>query len=494
MKSTNKELEDWTLVLAAEECDAETFQRIHKFSNSDETLIRKLSAHGPVLLQGGRGTGKSALMREVSRRLSPEKLEEIPAVAFYVSLRHLPLLKSSGGAYEALFANWVSQRIQEQLTNTTFDFEIVSETSSLKKELATLAQHASKRVILLFDDAAHIGRETSLETFFDIFRTLASDTISCKAAIYPGVTEFGTRFDVYNDATVLDVVKNCEQADFDEHFVAVLETRYPNLLSRTTKNLSTSRIARFLGRTVLGNHRSFIFACNALFEHPSIGLTSLGRVLVTLASSYYWPLLEEVKPKLGKYTPAGSAAAELAEKLIEVCAPSKASSVIVHRAFVAQYSKPFEILEYTGLISRREGSRAMKSGGRGPRFELNLCCLLECVTPTRLTRELFDSWSSTDSNVYEVHKRSDHFLEVEVPTPDTDRELQILSLPIRKLRKSKVYPYGLTPHRIKMLRLAGFETIGKLAEASDETIRGVKSIGKAHLNRIRSAVAQAVWM
>ena len=50
--------EESALILAAEECPPERFDEYHNFSSNDEAIIRKLSAHGPVLLRGGRGSGK----------------------------------------------------------------------------------------------------------------------------------------------------------------------------------------------------------------------------------------------------------------------------------------------------------------------------------------------------------------------------------------------------------------------------------------------------
>jgi predicted AAA+ superfamily ATPase len=57
------------LVLAAEDFDEADFNRLHRFSKNDERVISKLMAHGPVLLQGSRGSGKSALMRAAAERL-----------------------------------------------------------------------------------------------------------------------------------------------------------------------------------------------------------------------------------------------------------------------------------------------------------------------------------------------------------------------------------------------------------------------------------------
>ena len=75
--------EQGQLVLAAEECSPELFYVLHKFSAFEERIVRTLIAHGPVLLRGGRGSGKSTLMREAANRLNGK---ESTAFGIYLSL------------------------------------------------------------------------------------------------------------------------------------------------------------------------------------------------------------------------------------------------------------------------------------------------------------------------------------------------------------------------------------------------------------------------
>lgn len=490
--------DDPLLVLAAEECRPDQFSRIHKFSEHDNRVIRKLMAHGPVLLQGGRGSGKSAFMIATSQRLAPYNSSST-VLGLYISLRYVPLLISSGSDYERVFCEWVSLRIQGIMRSSDIDFNETQTLKDLKAELSRLAASLEKRIVLFFDDAAHIGRETSLSTFFDIFRTISSDTISCKAAIYPGVTEFGPRFDVYNDATVVDIVRTPGQAGFNGLFSEVLSIRYPNIANSRIIDFSTEQLASFIATAVLGNVRAFIFFCNSLSENVSaderIGLPQLTATLLQLAAGYYWPLLEEVKPKLGRYTPAVETSAEIAEILFRDCAASgDSSSVLVHRKIVSRYSKPFEILEYAGFIARREASRAMKSGGRGSRFAVNLCNLLEMKPGARLTKDIFNAWINPESKFSEIHEKGEHFKDVQVPFPASLEDLSILDYKIDALKKSKAYPYGLTEFKIDRIREAGIETIGQLALASAKTLLQIESVGEVFVDRIRSVVAQAIWM
>jgi hypothetical protein len=491
--------ESVNLILAAEDCDPSEFAKLHRFSSNDDRVINKLIAHGPVLLEGGRGSGKSALMIAASQQLAPFR-PDAGVFGVYLSLRHLPLLRTSGKEYEEIFCTLVSNQIQLLLRNTSVQFEPAHGVASLQYAIANLSRELGKRIVLLFDDAAHIGREASLGDFFDIFRTLSSSTVSCKATIYPGVTNFGTRFDVYNDATVVDVVRDEEQSGFDDLFTEVMKARFPALLERGVASApKIDRIAGFLGQSVLGNMRGFIFACNELVDTPtdrSIGLATLGETLLGLATNYYWPLLEEVSPKLGKYVPMVEPAKQIAEALLRECGTRNSGrrSALVHREIVNRLPKPFEILEYAGFVVKRESSRALKSGGRGSRFAVNLCILLEHVPGARLTSDLFERWRGEREEPVEFHVRGTQFTGIAAPEPRANADLGILDEPIDKLKKSRAYPYGLTDRMIEQLKEAGKITVGDLSRASDEELDRLAYVGEATIRRMRSVVGQAVWM
>jgi hypothetical protein len=493
MSNENNFNEDASLLLAAEECDRAHFSQFHKFSQHDERIIRKLMAHGPVLLQGGRGSGKSALMIEASRRLAPAK-PNATVFGLYVSLRYVPLLKAEGEKYEHLFCEWVSGQLRNALEDT--DFSRCSDLLTLKEAISELSAKSGKRVVLLFDDAAHIGRETSLSSFFDLFRTLSSDTISCKASIYPGVTEFGTRFDVFNDATTVDVVRAPSQVGFRELFASIMAARYPTLTDDRFTGMKREEFAAFLAISVLGNVRGFVFACNNLIENNerSLGVSALSAALLKLAVDYYWPLLEEVKPKLGKYTPFVETSQEIAEILFREAGQMSVTSILLHRQLVMRYSKPIEILEYAGFVAKREASRAMKSGGRGARYAVNLCNILEQVRGTRLTSQLFRDWLDDRTDPVEIHERGEQFRNLKVPVTNAETNLAILGQDISVLKRSTAYPYGLTDLMIERLRNTGFTTVWDVARADDCDLRKIQGIGEKAVKRIRSTIEQAIWM
>ena len=117
--------------------------------------------------------------------------------------------------------------------------------------------------------------------------------------------------------------------------------------------------------------RGFVFACNALKtisgDGRTIGLPELGDSLIQLAGNYYWPLLEEIQPKLGKYEPMVAVARVVGEQVFPECAQKARNPIdmLVHRDLDERLALLLHILEYAGFISKREASRAMKSGDAG---------------------------------------------------------------------------------------------------------------------------------
>lgn len=491
-----------SLILAAEECPPDKFSEYHSFSSHDEVIIRKLSAHGSVLVRGGRGSGKSALLLEAFGRM--KKLSNIFPV--YMSLRYLPLLQSDGQEYIGHFCVLLSQAIQREINERelSYDFGLANDQVSLQLGLTDFSHARGMRIVLLFDDAAHIGREKPLEVFFDLFRTLSSSLTSCKASIYPGVTKFGIRFDVFNDATVIDISRSDVSANPD-FFPEVMRARYPRLAERTTfsDRLSPNQFANLLGRAVVGNLRGFILACNRFEGKSRVGIPELTQCFLDMASDYFWPLMEEVSPKLGVYEALIDPAREVVEAIVEHATkpvkeknrPIAQDRVLIHREIISRYNKIFEILEYLGFVARREASRALKSGGRGPVFAINLCSLLESVPAKRLTFEMVEEWIAGSSEPAELHITGLTFQMIKLPQLlEEEHGIAILEKPINVLCRSSAYPYGLTQYVIDLLLSAGISTVGQLANTPDGQLDMIDYIGRARIKAIRDVVYQAIWM
>lgn len=81
---------------------------------------------------------------------------------------------------------------------------ILDNPHSFKKFLKDLiADFGLQRIVLLFDEAAHVFSFSQQEKFFSFFKGLRDPQIACKAAVYPGITNYGKYFEKGQDAKEL---------------------------------------------------------------------------------------------------------------------------------------------------------------------------------------------------------------------------------------------------------------------------------------------------
>ncbi|MEX1376515.1 MAG: hypothetical protein AB1Z23_03465 [Eubacteriales bacterium] len=84
--------------------------------------------------------------------------------------------------------------------------KILNNPTSFKSFVTSLINKLSiKRIVLLFDEAAHVFSLSQQEKFFTFFKSLRSPLISCNAAVYPGITNYGTSFEKGQDAKELKI-------------------------------------------------------------------------------------------------------------------------------------------------------------------------------------------------------------------------------------------------------------------------------------------------
>lgn len=219
--------------LAAYTAKSDFFNSIHN----------ALISRGTKLIAGPRGSGKTHLMRFTYMKCKDDK--KLP-LCLYVSfnryLRLEPFLKEKADAIE-LFHIWVLSRILLAITdwinslessdNDTLVKQLVGFSAetledaianlekgrrsnltlntdiSLSKTISAIEKTAEyykrKRSVILFDDAAISLTPEYMQELFDVIRTIKTSSISPKASVYPGTTEYGPRFHVNHEAEMLSV-------------------------------------------------------------------------------------------------------------------------------------------------------------------------------------------------------------------------------------------------------------------------------------------------
>lgn len=228
----------------------------------------KLLAKGAKFLVGPRGTGKTHVMRYTY--LHAMKTPSAPLALYANFSRYLnlePLLKKSPDALQR-FHSWVLAKLLlscfDLLHDTGSVVDVLSSQGSAYdeikiKELVSLLERGSgnemyetygqnltvnhvlhaiatlsksfgrARAIVLLDDAALSLAEPYLIAFFEIYRLLKTETVSPKASVYPGSTQYGPTFHASHETQDIHLWLSVEDADYSTIMGEIAVRRLENL-------------------------------------------------------------------------------------------------------------------------------------------------------------------------------------------------------------------------------------------------------------------------
>jgi hypothetical protein len=216
-------------------------------TNRDKRVVDSLKSPAPIILQGSRGTGKSFLLK-VARAELVQTFATDRVLPVYVSFVKSSLIYTDD---EQEFLHWMLARLCTAIIRelhrtgllvhnppglsiisagpidpTGTEYRIQSIARMYEKSFEQPGMHVDpkgippiedfktaiediceslklNRIAVFFDEAAHIFRPAQQRKFFTLFRDLRSPYLSCNAAVYPGVTSYGSTFEAAHDATFI---------------------------------------------------------------------------------------------------------------------------------------------------------------------------------------------------------------------------------------------------------------------------------------------------
>lgn len=221
-------------------------------TRQDREIIDSLKSSDSVILEGSRGTGKSFLIRMAEVELDnsftvdrilpvyitfvasslihtndPEQFKHwmLASICYKLirALRRKGLLIGASPATALLSNREADPESLEQKFNKIYKAyedsykgsgeavspEQIPDLVHFKDAIEEICEDTNvKRICFFFDEAVHIFRPEQQRQFFTLFRDLRSPYISCKAAVYPGVTSYGNTFEMSHDATYLRIERD----------------------------------------------------------------------------------------------------------------------------------------------------------------------------------------------------------------------------------------------------------------------------------------------
>jgi hypothetical protein len=297
------------------------------FTDFEREMLNSLKGPGAHLLQGARGVGKTTLLRCAEIELDME-FNQNRSLGVYINFKTSTLLEGISAGQKSVFQIWVNTKILQALHDklvsigllsnhgTEDPYERVFGLASVKKtgtllhdklhqiqKLAFAADRASvekelgenflnqlfdpsflgnlikdvissfklKRIIFLFDEAAHTFIPSQQEIFFELFKYLHGGTIACKAAVYPTVTSYGRNFEVGQDAIILPMDRY-EPAGhgrriYREQFREIIDKRLPKASKKRKEIFQHGELLDFCIDISSGNPRAFLHILNIVLTN-----------------------------------------------------------------------------------------------------------------------------------------------------------------------------------------------------------------------------------
>lgn len=395
----------------AENLPRTSLEQWTKLSDRETLAVAKLRGTGAKLLIGPRGSGKSTLMRVAYYELLDGQ-DTLPVYVNYA--QHLalePMFHSRSDATE-LFRQWVLGKVVvgtveslDELGAEHPDDQVIASSQILVDELQTgqapsdveymspsrltaflnrVAKSVGrKRVVLLFDDAAHAFSARQQREFFEIFRQMKSRTIAPKAAVYPGVTSYSANMHIGHDAEMVEAWYRSDDPSFLDTMQDVLSRRLPSeLLEEFTGDRHD--FLRYLALASFGLPRSFLAMIQEVLEYDedtgkhSTPTRRSAEKAVERNVDNLRQLFASTGTKIPRYSNLIAEGQRLEQSVIAALrrmnadrpVESKTITVGFRQPLASQFLQVLNLMAYAGVLRKIE-TQSRGSAGMFDRYEMH---------------------------------------------------------------------------------------------------------------------------
>jgi hypothetical protein len=464
-------------------------------TSRDRELINALKDRHPVVLSGSRGVGKSFLLRICEQELFGDQ-ETTRILPVYLSFTRSSLINTSDPQQ---FQHWMLAKIcsrilrtlqkhgfvirsKDAITTLSGDRSDLSFKNDTRLETLTKSYEESwqdppenlstsglpsiddfkdaieeicneaklNRINVLLDEAAHILIPEQQRQFFTLFRDLRSPYVTCKAAVYPGVTSYGDTFQLTHDATFINFERDVLGSDYVSTMREIVERQaQSDLLSSIKKRDKNFTLLAFAAN---GNPRVLLKTLDRVPRLTSHDINELIREFFRndIWSCFFW----------------------------------------IHRDAPHPVREALNLLAYSGIVSEHAtGIKATRSEV-GTRYQVNLGALLALeTTPTQtgldvarnLTPKRMSEFGANHPSYEPLIESAPEFTE-----PDTGAILQ------QQLQKP-LSVLDITAWQSRKLGELDLETVGDVLRASESKLMELSYVGEKRSRRIRNAALAAIF-
>mgnify|MGYP002714498731 FL=1 len=502
MSSNRGAAQEFDTYIRTEDIPPEKILEYYVESEDDSSIFSQLKGPTPVVLRGCRGMGKSFLMRTAISQMNGDwenagndQRERLPYGVYSTLASAAIEVSASATAYE--FQQWIIQQLQDSILKAFQDrFTVPADdleptVGSLLALTDSLQQVARfSRLILFVDEAAHVLNPARQMQFFSLMRSLRSPSLTLNAAVYPGVTYYGTEFEIGEDAEIVDLTKDPTSSEYLAWCKALASKQAPARFDAvpdqnfTYLAYAASGNPRSLLRLMLDGGKTF----NAIEKHvdqttarhSDLAEKYPGRAdVVDWGREFYE---DHIVPQLIERNLKLFEDAENEDSRVFLWIDSKAPAGV--RLAV-------DLLCYSGLLFLH-GRKLRTRQSTGTRYVVNLGCILNDFKNNEQRKRFADGLKTgvSPKRWVEFQGTSESFED----SPAVDlTDPQAAEIDIDKIVKRPIDRLELSDKIITRLKEGGFSTIESIYDATEDDLKTVPYIGPKRADDIYQAVRVAIY-
>lgn len=393
-----------------------------------------------------------------------------------------------------------NEKLQEVFGVEPDRIGVISDVDYFKKLIEELCEYYNiERVVLLFDEACHNFIPIQQREFFTFFRDLRTPYISCKAAVYPGITSYGT-FQAFHDAEIRKVERDISDKDYvsnmremvrnqlgedvykifesnGDNFDALIYAASGNPRLMLKSIYTASNELKSLNTTNTNNTIKQFYRTNIWNEHTKLGEIYTGyKPLIDRGRAFIEDkVLEETYNKNKKRLKEGDY--------------SQTIFFAINRNAPEIVKKAMKILEYSGIVTlHTEGTKVRTE--ILDRYQLNFGIVLAAETketPVKRYKEIINHLSIKLYTEYGENSPAYGNVTGIVLNGNTEKSSSVL----KSILDSKIEKLDLTTFQMETLKDSGFVTIGDVLKGCEDDLQRAYGIGPVRARRIFNIVFNA---
>lgn len=524
-------------IIRTEDFKDELIEKYFVETKNDREIIENLKSEHQMLLIGSRGVGKTMLLKKAEIELNKEYPEKkfLPVFMSFVkgilvnnslnenyfrywmlskilnqfrnSLLFKEIITPANNPFEMLFnknntsnnsldklievleeswhkKNELSQeQIIEILNIDEKNFKFIDETDAIKNLIEQFCKNYSiQKVILLFDEACHNFIPEQQRIFFSMIRDLRSPYICCKAAVYPGITYYGT-LQKFHDILVKKVERNISDKDYINNMRNIVEKQSTETVFKSFSNRGKELDALIICSS--GNPRLLLKSLEVASQNfKGLKTADVNKTITEFYRANIW----EEHSKLANTYKGHKELIEWSRNFLENDVipetlrknierkPQQSAFFAIQRESSERVKNAIRILEYTGIIQLHTESTKVKTNIYD-RYQINLGVIIASDQTNLSVDRCAELFNNLSIKLYtEFGQNSPSFTSL-LTNPLISESLDVSNIAIESILNTSIDFLDITPKQKIYIKEIGIFKIKDILEKTSVELMKARQIG-----------------